>query len=169
MATQTKVVTAVELLSMPEEGYRYELPRGVLISRMLRGDCHGRVAAWTGAESGNYVRENGCGAVAAEIGYRLEFDPDTVRAADVAGIFPDNGLEPIPAYPDGPPDLAVEVKKLSQNPNETRAKEAVLLDLLDSRFRGNDDLTASGSFEIVTKSPNDSRSEMFAKAQMWIG
>ena len=43
------------------------------------------------------------------------------------------------------------IKKLSQNPNEAVGKEAVLSDLLDSRFRGNADLSAAGSFEIVIK------------------
>ena len=80
------------------------------------------------SEFGTYVRANNYGAVRAEIGYRLESDPDTVRAPDVSWIAPENAGEPIPGYPDGAPDLAVEVK-----------------------------------------SPNDSRPEVFAKAQMWIG
>ena len=126
--TQTKLITADELLMMPDDGYRYELLRGVLIRRMLRGDRHGEAAAWTAAEFANYVRANSCGAVRAEIGYRLESDPDTVRAPDVSWIAPENTGEPIPGYRAGAPDLAVEVK-----------------------------------------SPNDSRPEMFAKAQMWIG
>ena len=128
MTTQTKLITADELLMMPENDCRYELLRGVLIRRPLRGERHGRVAAWTAAEFANYVRENNYGAVRAEIGYRLESDPDTVRAPDVSWIAPENTGEPIPGYRDGAPDLAVEVK-----------------------------------------SPNDSRPEMFAKAQMWIG
>ncbi len=128
MTTQTKLITADELLLMPDGGYRYELLRGVLIKRMPAGDRHGDAAAWTAVEFGNYVRENDYGAVRAEIGYRLESDPDTVRAPDVSWISPENVREPILGYPEGAPDLAVEVK-----------------------------------------SPNDSRPEMFAKAQMWIG
>ena len=53
-------------------------------------------------------------------------------------------------------------KKLSQNANEARGKEAVLSDLLDSRFRGNDDLTASGSFEIDTKWRGNKRKNLGA-------
>ena len=128
MTTQTKLITADELLMMPEDGYRYELIRGVLIRKMPPGRRHGNVAACTTAEFINYVRTNDYGEVSAEIGYRLESDPDTVRAPDVSWIGPENVGEPIPGYPDGAPDLAVEVK-----------------------------------------SPNDSRPEMFAKAQMWIG
>ena len=128
MTTQTRLVTADELLMMPEDGYRYELIRGVLIKRMPAGDRHGDAAAWTAVEFGTYVRANDYGSVRAEIGYKLESDPDTVRAPDVSWISPENTREPIPGYPEGAPDLAVEVK-----------------------------------------SPNDSRPEMFAKAQMWIG
>jgi Uma2 family endonuclease len=128
MTTQTKLMTADELLRMPEDGYRYELIRGVLIRKMPPGDRHGDTAIWTGTELANYVRANNYGAVRAEIGYRLESGPDTVRAPDVSWIAPENVSEPIPGYPDGAPDLAVEVK-----------------------------------------SPNDSRPEVFAKAQMWIG
>lgn len=128
MTTQTKLITADELLLMPEDVYRYELIRGVLMRKMLPGDRHGAVAACTIAEFGNYVRGNNYGAVSARSGYKLESDPDTVRAPDVSWIAPENTREPIPGYRDGAPDLAVEVK-----------------------------------------SPNDSRPEMFAKAQMWIG
>ena len=128
MTTQTKLVTADELLAMPDDGYRYELLRGVLIRKMPPGDRHGDAAAWTAVEFGTYVRDNNYGAVRAEIGYRLESGPDTVRAPDVSWIAPENAREPIPGYREGAPDLAVEVK-----------------------------------------SPNDSRPEMFAKAQMWIG
>jgi Uma2 family endonuclease len=95
---------------------------------MPPGNPHGYVVIWTSVEFGNYVRANNYGSVRAEIGYKLESDPDTVRAPDVSWIAPDNVREHIPGYRDGAPDLAVEVK-----------------------------------------SPNDSRPEMFAKAQMWIG
>ena len=128
MTTQSRLMTADELLMMPEDGYRYELIRGVLIRKMPPGDRHGDAAAWTAVEFGTYVREHDFGAVRAEIGYKLESDPDTVRAPDVSWIAPGRAPEPIPGYRDGAPDLAVEVK-----------------------------------------SPNDSRPEMFAKAQMWIG
>ena len=44
-----------------------------------------------------------------------------------------------------------------------RGKEAVLSDVLDSRFRGNDDLSASGSSEIVTKKLSQNPKETMAK------
>ena len=128
MTTQTKLITADELLLMPDDGYRYELIRGVLIRKMPPGRRHGNVAACTAAEFVSYVRDSNYGSVNAEIGYKLESVPDTVRAPDVSWIAPESDGGLIPGYQDGAPDLAVEVK-----------------------------------------SPNDSRPEMFAKAQMWIG
>ena len=120
--TQTKLITADELLMIPDDGYRYELLRGVLIRKMPPGDRHGDAAACTAAEFVNYVRANNYGAVRAEIGYRLESDPDTVRAPDVSWIAPENVREPIPGYPEGAPDLAVEVKSPNDSLPEMFAK-----------------------------------------------
>ena len=40
MATTTKLMTAEELLEMPDDGFRYELVRGELVKmRHLRGIC----------------------------------------------------------------------------------------------------------------------------------
>lgn len=114
--TQTRLITADELLMMPDDGYRYELLRGVLIRKMPPGDRHGDAAAWTAVEFGTYVRQNNFGAIRAEIGYKLESDPDTVRAPDVSWIAPESSGEPIPGYRPGAPDLAVEVK----SPNDSR-------------------------------------------------
>ena len=122
MTTQTKLITADELLMMPDDGYRYELIRGVLIRKMPPGRRHGDVAAWTTVEFGNYVRANNYGAVGTEIGYRLEFDPDTVRAPDVSWIAPENVREPEVGYPNFPPDLAVEVKSPGNSNPEMFAK-----------------------------------------------
>ena len=71
---------------------------------------------------GTYVRANNYGAVRAEIGYRLESGPDTVRAPDVSWIAPEHVREPIPRYPDGAPDLAVEVKSPGNSNPEMFAK-----------------------------------------------
>ena len=123
MSTQARLITADELLRMPDDGYRYELVRGVLIKKMPPGDRHGDAAIWTAAEFANYVRANNYGAVRAEISYRLESNPDTVRAPDVSWIAPENVYEPIPGYPQVTPDLAVEVKSPS-NSNQEMAEKA---------------------------------------------
>ena len=66
---------------MPKDGRRYELVRGELRTMTQAGHPHGRVAiriAWPLAQHGE---ERGLGTVyAAETGFLLAKDPDTVRA-----------------------------------------------------------------------------------------
>ena len=80
-------VTADELLLMPDDGFRYELVKGELRRMNPAGNVRGRVTmnfAWRQAQ---YVDENQLGTVyAAETGFRLASDPDTVRAPDVAFV-----------------------------------------------------------------------------------
>jgi Uma2 family endonuclease len=112
MAVVRQQVTANELLYMPDDGYRYELVRGELRQLTPAGNVHGRVAmnfAWRLAQ---YVQENGLGAAyAAETGFRLATDPDTVRAPDVAFVshVRVEAVGEVEGFWPGAPDLAVEV------------------------------------------------------------
>jgi len=76
------------------------------------GSNHGAVANRFAFLLSRHVYENDLGEVfAAETGYRLQRNPDTVRAADVSFVakarIPSEGL-PLAFWP-GAPDLAVEV------------------------------------------------------------
>ncbi|MBA2244708.1 MAG: Uma2 family endonuclease, partial [Gemmatimonadetes bacterium] len=76
-----RLVTAEELLRMPDDGIRRELVRGELRTMPPAGRRHGKVAMRIGVRLGNFVEEHGLGEVyAAETGFKLESDPDTVRA-----------------------------------------------------------------------------------------
>src|SRR5688572_16805868 len=79
--------TAEELLRVPDDGFRYELVRGELRRMTPAGNVHGRVAmnaAWPLAQ---YVKAHDLGTVyAAETGFILARDPDTVRAPDAAFV-----------------------------------------------------------------------------------
>ena len=127
--TETKLVTADELLKLPRgEGKRYELIRGVLIQRMPTGDPHGETVARVSHLIFGYADENDYGLVrSGEPGYRLERDPDTVRAADVAWIAPGRIPEGTQGYPELAPDLAVEVKSPSNSNPEMAAKAQMWL------------------------------------------
>ena len=127
MTTKQKLITADELLMMPDDGYRYELIRGVLIRKMPPGNPHGYVVIWTGAEFASYVRATNYGSVRAEIGYKLESDPDTVRAPDVSWIAPGRITESTPGYPALVPDLAIEVKSPGNSNPEMAAKARMWL------------------------------------------
>ena len=126
--TKRKLITADELLLMPRDGSRYELIRGVLVEKMPTGDPHriavGRISMIIGIYSEtNDFGESGAG----EPGYRLDRDPDTVRAPDVVWIAPGRVPEGTQGYPELAPDLAVEVKSPSNSNPEMAAKATMWL------------------------------------------
>jgi Uma2 family endonuclease len=110
--TETKPVTADELLRMPDDGFRYELVKGELKRMSPTGDEHGRVTMELAYALYQFVKLNNLGRVyAAETGFKLESDPDTVRAPDVAFVSMERiqAAGRIQGYRSGAPDLAVEV------------------------------------------------------------
>src|SRR5690349_11634652 len=106
-----EVVTADDLLRTPLPHKRTELVRGVLVVREPAGGLHGVVTVNLGAELVAYVKRTGAGRVfAAETGFHLATNPDTVRAPDVAFVARDRLPEGVPrGFPGLAPDLAVEV------------------------------------------------------------
>jgi len=105
-------MTADELLRMPDDGFRYELVRGELRRMTPAGHTHGRVAVRLTWPLAQHAEANQLGAVyAAETGFLLARDPDTVRAPDVAFVRRERVEEVGEAegYWPGAPDLAVEV------------------------------------------------------------
>lgn len=112
MTIQQKVMTADELFRLPDDGMRHELVRGELRTMAPAGAEHGAISSRIDRSLGSYVEAHGLGEVLiADPGFRLETDPDTVRAPDVAFIQRDRLLQgglPRGFFP-GAPDLAVEV------------------------------------------------------------
>ena len=128
MTTKQKLLTAEELLAMPRNGDRYELIRGVLVQKMPTGDPHGDVVTRIASVMLNYSDANDFGETrSGEPGYRLERDPDTVRAPDVAWIAPGRVPEGTQGYPELAPDLAVEVKSPGNSNPEMASKAAMWL------------------------------------------
>ena len=112
MSTQTKHISAEELLQMPDDGLRRELVNGELRTMTPAGHPHGRIAVRMTWPLAQHVEENGLGAVyAAETGFVLSRDPDTVRAPDVAFVRRERVEEVGEAggYWPGAPDLVIEV------------------------------------------------------------
>lgn len=73
---------------------------------------HGQVAGVVQILLGHFIRKNRLGRVfAAETGFLLRRNPDTVRAPDFAFIANESipPSDPVEAYWPGAPDLAVEV------------------------------------------------------------
>lgn len=128
MAVAIQAVTADELLRLPRGTWRYELRRGELHRTSPAGHTHGKVAARVTARLSAFVDDHDLGEVyAAETGFLIHRDPDTVRAPDVAFVTRERLRAVSPSaegfFP-GPPDLAVEVVSPSDGPAEVEAKVA---------------------------------------------
>ena len=112
MVIVQKPVTAEELLVIPDHGLRNELVRGEVRWMAPAGNVHGRIAVNVTIPLGQYVRDNNLGIVfAAETGFKIASDPDTVRAPDVAFVSRERveAVGEVEGFWPGPPDLAVEV------------------------------------------------------------
>jgi Uma2 family endonuclease len=117
-------MTAEALLRLNLPNKRTELVRGVLVVREPAGYQHGDVAARLLVAIANHVNANRLGRVfAAETGFTLARNPDTVRAPDVAFISAARLPEPPPrGFAELAPDLAVEVLSPEDRPGEVLAK-----------------------------------------------
>ena len=118
------LLTAAELLALPDDDYRYELVRGKLIRMPPPGSRHGRTVARVVSRLGHFIEARNLGTILGASGYHLEWDPDTVRAPDVSFI----SAERLPpdefphGYPTLAPDLTVEVLSPSERPGARREK-----------------------------------------------
>jgi len=130
MSTATQV-TAEQLAVMPHEGFRYELIAGELMKMSPSGWKHGSVAIRVAARLIAHVEAQDLGRLfAAETGFLLSRDPDTVRAPDVALVLREHLPESPPeeAFWPGAPDLAVEVLSPGDRTGEVDEKVKSWLD-----------------------------------------
>src|SRR5215212_8112943 len=126
MTVDQKLITADELLRLPDDGMRHELVQGELRTMPPGGWEHGQESSKLDRSLGNYVEAHELGEVATnEPGFLLATNPDTVRAPDVA--FVRRGRLPTGVarrgYFNGAPDLAIEV--ISPNDLYTEVDEKV--------------------------------------------
>ena len=110
-ATQTlTMLTADDLLAMPDDGMRRELINGELIEMAPASDDHGFVGSEFSWQIGSFIRQRRLGRDRmAETGFQLA--PDTVLAPDYAYIsYERMAGRPQPrGYAQVVPDLVVEV------------------------------------------------------------
>ena len=125
MTTQVQT-TADELRRLPRGRHRYELIRGELKKMAPAGNEHGALAAIVTGFLIVHVRAHKLGKVyAAETGFKLATNPDTVRAPDAAFIRQArlDEVGPVQGYWPGAPDLVVEI--VSPNDLYTEVSEKV--------------------------------------------
>lgn len=112
MSVTVRSMTADDLLKMPDDGFRYELVKGELRRMAPAGHEHGRVVIRFSWRLAQRVEQNDLGIVyAAETGFLISRNPDTVRAPDVSFVSRRRQGEArkTEGYWPGAPDLAVEV------------------------------------------------------------
>ena len=130
MTVGQKPVTAEELLRTPDDGLRRELVCGEVRTMAPAGSAHGRVAVNVTWSLTGHVRSRNLGVVfAAETGFKIGTDPDTVRAPDVAFVRRERveAAGEVEGYWPGAPDLAVEVVSSNDRFAEVEEKVAAWL------------------------------------------
>ena len=106
------MISAEQLAAMPEDGSRYELIEGQLFMMSPAGGRHGRIAVRINKLLAIHVDDRSLGATfAAETGFLIAVNPDTVRAPDGAFVSQEkmDTLVDDVGYLPLAPDLAVEV------------------------------------------------------------
>ena len=117
------LVTAEELLGLYLPGKSIELVRGHLVVREPPSTRHGSVAARLAYLLSDHVYRHDLGLVILDAGFKIESDPDTVRAPDVAFIDRSRaGQLPATGYARFAPDFAVEVVSPGDRAGELLAK-----------------------------------------------
>ena len=124
-ATSTALMTAEELMELPDDGFRYELINGELEKMPPPGHPHGRITLRLSIPLGQFIWDHGLGeGFAADTGFKLTSNPDTVLAPDFAFVTNERFAEgrDTEGYWPGPPDLAVEVLSPGDRPGKVNKK-----------------------------------------------
>ncbi|MBV9280227.1 MAG: Uma2 family endonuclease [Chloroflexi bacterium] len=127
-ATWAKAVllTAGELLALPDDEWRYELIEGRLVRMSPAGDRHNRTSARLFRTVDGFGSPRGLGEVhpqKKEFLLSREGEPDTVLAPDLAFVRAENvPRPPIEGYPRIAPDMVAEVISPSQTLPQLRQK-----------------------------------------------
>ena len=129
--TTTHLMTAEELFEISVDWYhRYELIKGELLTMSPTSYLPGTATMTLSALLYNHVNPNNLGVLcAADTGFKLESDPDTVLAPDIAFIARNRATPPSEFFHLGPPDLAVEVLSPSDRRGKVERKTALWLEL----------------------------------------
>ena len=168
-ATMPRLMTADDLLAMPDDGMRRELVNGELTELTPPPEfTHGETQLNAGAILRQFVRPRGLGRVTTDAGYRISADPDTVRSPDAAFVSARRlrGVGRPRGYLPFAPDIAVEVVSPSATRAETHERALMWLDagsalvwmlFPESRsvtvYRPDGGITALGEDDVLDAAP----------------
>ena len=128
--TDTKRLTADDLLRLYSEGVRGELIRGELCQTMPTGQEHGEIVMNLGALLRVFIKPRRLGRLTgSDSGVWLERDPDTVREPDIAFFSAEKmplGTR-VTGYAEVVPDLVVEVVSPNNSLREINDKSLMWL------------------------------------------
>ena len=119
------VDSAEQLFSVAHHGASLELVRGVVQVMSPAGSEHGWIASRILVRLGTHVEANDLGKTfAAETGFLIEVNPDTVRAPDAAFVSHQKLSDAFPSssYLQVAPDLVVEVVSPNDTSTDVEAK-----------------------------------------------
>ena len=160
MATTERLLTAEELMSLPDNGMQQELVRGRLIEMPPPNFLHCKLVAVLCRILGIFVSQHHLGTVVGGPGFILQRDPDTVRAPDVA--FVSTAREALitepEQYQEFAPDLAVEIFSpgdrrgdLDEKIKHWRTAGARLIWMVFPRWRTVEVHCADGASETISE------------------
>ena len=128
--TDTKRLTADDLLRLYSKGVRGELIRGELCKTMPTGQEHGEIVVNLTILLGTFAKSRKLGRMtASDAGVWLERDPDTVREPDIAFFSAQKmplGTR-VTGYAEMVPDLVIEVVSPNNSLQEVNDKALMWL------------------------------------------
>lgn len=117
-----RLMTAEELLRLPDDDRRRELVRGELRTLMPPSSEHGDLALHLGSLLRSFVTSRKLGRAMTESGFKLAGDPDTVRGPDLSVVLFPRAAQIGPGFFPGSPDLAIEIVSPSDTYDEVHDK-----------------------------------------------
>ena len=116
------MMTLAQYLALPDDGWRHEYNRGVLIKFPPPKYGHGRIIKNLIRSLDPYVQGAGLGSVYGQEGFELDA-PDLIRIPDVAFVRMQHEQATADnEWLQGSPDLAVEVVSPSDDPEDLAEK-----------------------------------------------
>ena len=126
---EQKLTTAEDLERLSANGCRYELLMGVLFEMSPAGYQHGLYTSRLATRVATFIEDNDLGdGFAAETGFTIDVNPDTVVAPDFAFIIKDRLPDPMPrGFARLVPDLVLETRSPGDTVKELAFKAIIWL------------------------------------------